>query len=68
MPQHYFFKFFLAMADLEIDDDVRERFAYLFKPVTDFAKNFEIDIIELLQEYDNRTLSSDTGYIQFVLR
>lgn len=56
------------MADLEIDDDVRERFAYLFKPVTDFAKNFEIDIIELLQEYDNRTLSSDTGYIQFVLR
>uniref|UniRef100_A0A914Y0G4 Condensin complex subunit 2 n=1 Tax=Panagrolaimus superbus TaxID=310955 RepID=A0A914Y0G4_9BILA len=50
------------MADLEIDDDVREKFAYLFKPVTDFAQNFEIDIIELLQEYDNRTLSSDTGF------
>uniref|UniRef100_A0A7E4V7A1 Condensin-2 complex subunit H2 n=1 Tax=Panagrellus redivivus TaxID=6233 RepID=A0A7E4V7A1_PANRE len=50
------------MADLEIDDDFREKFAYLFKPITDFAKGFEIDLIEVLRDYDSKTFEADTGF------
>uniref|UniRef100_A0A7E4VZV2 Condensin-2 complex subunit H2 n=1 Tax=Panagrellus redivivus TaxID=6233 RepID=A0A7E4VZV2_PANRE len=50
------------MIDLEIDDDFREKFAYLFNPITDFARGFEIDLIEVLRDYDGKTLEADTGF------
>ncbi|KAE9556185.1 hypothetical protein FO519_000673 [Halicephalobus sp. NKZ332] len=50
------------MDQYENDVDVLQRFQYLFKPATTLLANFQIDLVDVLKQYEQDYADQDSGF------
>ena len=50
------------MDQFENDVDVLQRFQYLFKPATTLLANFQIDLVDVLKQYEQDYADQDSGF------